>query len=113
MKYKEEGKKEMSVNLFSLLPETFDTQHAKEASQLQSQVLSTVTYILWGPIPQGHSLLIPLSIHPIVNAISQELLDGISSHVAQALTGTKGLTDLIWVVKGQGHVDLDYVWKET
>lgn len=38
MKYKEDGKKEMSINLYSLLPETIDTQHAKEASNLQSKV---------------------------------------------------------------------------
>lgn len=28
----------MKMNLYSLLPETLDTQHAKEASELQSQV---------------------------------------------------------------------------
>jgi len=39
VKYKEEGKKEMSVSLYSLLPETIDTRHAREAAHLQSQVL--------------------------------------------------------------------------
>lgn len=39
MKYKEEGKKEMSINLYSLLPATIDTQHAKELSDLQSEVV--------------------------------------------------------------------------
>lgn len=38
LKYREDGEKEMKVNLYSLLPETLDTQHAKEASELQSQV---------------------------------------------------------------------------
>lgn len=40
MKYKEDGKKEMSINLYSLLPETIDTQHAREVSTLQSEVFS-------------------------------------------------------------------------
>lgn len=39
LKYKEDGKKEMNMNLYSLLPDTLDTQHAKEQSQSQSQVL--------------------------------------------------------------------------
>lgn len=38
IKYKEEGRKEMSVNLYSLLPETAETQFAKEVSDLQSEV---------------------------------------------------------------------------
>lgn len=38
MKYKEDGKKEMSVNLYSVMPETINTQHAKEVSNLQSEV---------------------------------------------------------------------------
>lgn len=37
-KYKEEGKKEASISLYSLLPETMETQHAKEASELRSEV---------------------------------------------------------------------------
>lgn len=40
LKYKEDGKKEMNMNLYSLLPDTLDTQHAKEQSQSQSQVLT-------------------------------------------------------------------------
>ena len=43
VKYKEEGKKEMCVNLFSLLPETNDTLHAKQVSHLQSEVGYTHT----------------------------------------------------------------------
>ena len=39
MKYKEDGKKEMSINLYSVMPATIDTEHAKEASNLQSEVL--------------------------------------------------------------------------
>lgn len=38
MKYKEAGKKGVMSSLYSTLPETLETQHAKEASQLQSQV---------------------------------------------------------------------------
>ena len=38
IKYKEEGKKEMSVNLYGLVPDTLDIQHAKEAAELQSEV---------------------------------------------------------------------------
>jgi len=44
VKYKEDGKKEMSINLYSLLPETIDTQHAKEVSKLASQVTQTHSY---------------------------------------------------------------------
>lgn len=38
MKYKEAGKKAAMSSLYSTLPETLETQHAKEAAQLQSQV---------------------------------------------------------------------------
>ncbi|XP_035612335.1 nebulette-like [Oncorhynchus keta] len=37
-KYKEAGKQRFSTPLYSKLPETLETQHAKEASQLQSVV---------------------------------------------------------------------------
>lgn len=40
LKYKEEGKKDVSINLYSVLPETLETQHAREASALQSEVHS-------------------------------------------------------------------------
>ena len=43
-KYKEAGKKEASNSLYHLLPETLDTQHAKEAYQLQSEVRYTHTH---------------------------------------------------------------------
>ncbi|XP_042337070.1 nebulette-like, partial [Plectropomus leopardus] len=36
-KYKEAGKKELVNSLYSLLPETKDTQHAKEQTQLHSE----------------------------------------------------------------------------
>lgn len=42
-KYKEAGKKEASSSLYSKLPETLETQHAKEVAQLQSQVLTSQT----------------------------------------------------------------------
>ncbi|XP_036790825.1 uncharacterized protein LOC110535304 [Oncorhynchus mykiss] len=35
-KYKEAGKQQFSTLLYSKLPETLETQHAKDASQLQS-----------------------------------------------------------------------------
>lgn len=38
-KYKEEGKKEASISLYSILPETPETQRAREASELQSEVV--------------------------------------------------------------------------
>ena len=37
-KYKEAGKKELVKSLYSLLPETKETQHAKEQAQLYSEV---------------------------------------------------------------------------
>lgn len=42
-KYKEEGKKEAAISLYSILPETPETQHAREASELQSEVNLTVS----------------------------------------------------------------------
>lgn len=42
-KYKEEGKKEASMSLYSVLPETPETQHAREASELRSEVLMSGT----------------------------------------------------------------------
>ena len=41
VKYKEEGKQEMSSNLYSLLPETTETQLAKQLTEMQSEVLQT------------------------------------------------------------------------
>lgn len=41
IKYKEAVKKGETNSLYSTLPETLETQHAKEASQLQSQVSSS------------------------------------------------------------------------
>lgn len=38
-KYKEAGRKQVSSTLYSLLPETLETQHAKDATNLLSQVL--------------------------------------------------------------------------
>lgn len=40
-KYKEAGKKEVNTCLYSLLPETLETQHAKEAGELLSEVKSS------------------------------------------------------------------------
>lgn len=37
-KYKQEGKKQLVNSLYSLLPETSETQHAKELAQLYSEV---------------------------------------------------------------------------
>lgn len=40
VKYREASRKQASAALYHQLPETMETQHAKEASQLQSQVRS-------------------------------------------------------------------------
>lgn len=37
-KYKEDSKKQSSASLYHQLPETLETQHAKEAALLQNQV---------------------------------------------------------------------------
>lgn len=42
-KYKDASKKEMVKSLYSLLPHTKDTQHAKQQSQLHSQVRAKLT----------------------------------------------------------------------
>lgn len=42
-KYKKASKKDTSTSLYHRLPETLETQHAKEASQLQSQVCRNMT----------------------------------------------------------------------
>lgn len=44
-KYKK-GKEDLSSSLYSTLPETLDTLHAKEAAQLQSQVTRLQTFTL-------------------------------------------------------------------
>ena len=44
-KYKKAGKN-VSSSLYSVMPETMETQHAKQASLLQSQVLTTHTYCI-------------------------------------------------------------------
>ena len=44
VKYKEEGKRRASVSLYSTLAETPETQHAKEVSQLQSEVHTSYTH---------------------------------------------------------------------
>lgn len=42
-KYKEAGKKGVASSLYCTLPETLETRHAKEASQLHSEVNTTAT----------------------------------------------------------------------
>lgn len=42
-KYKEAGKKEANSCLYSLLPHTMETQHAKEAAELLSEVTLSST----------------------------------------------------------------------
>ena len=44
IRYEEEGRQEMNLSLFSLLPETMETQHAREASHLQSEVRGEHTH---------------------------------------------------------------------
>lgn len=46
-KYKEAGKKELVRSLYSLLPETKETQHAKELTQLYSEVDLTHNFLLF------------------------------------------------------------------
>lgn len=43
-KYKEEGRKQVSGALYSLLPETLETQHAKDATNLLNQVKDPPLY---------------------------------------------------------------------
>lgn len=43
-KYKQEGLKEASLSLYSVMPETLQTQHAREASELQSEVEKVLHY---------------------------------------------------------------------
>lgn len=45
-KYKEAGKKEANACLYSLLPHTMDTQHAKEAAELLSEVMCCFLVVL-------------------------------------------------------------------
>ena len=47
----------------------------------------------------------------LVNAISQESIDGISLNLAEVTTWTQGCTNDILVAKGQGHCDLRYFGK--
>ena len=47
VKYKEEGKKEMSENLYSLVPDAIDTQHAKELTEMQSEVGAEYSIFNW------------------------------------------------------------------
>lgn len=41
-KYKEDGKKELSKNLYSALPETTETQFVKQMSEIQSEVRTVI-----------------------------------------------------------------------
>ncbi len=43
-KYKKSGRQEAGSCLYSVMADTLDTQHAKQASQIQSQVLITHTH---------------------------------------------------------------------
>lgn len=45
-KYKEAGRKQASGALYSLLPETLETQHAKDVTNLLSQVKESLLYEL-------------------------------------------------------------------
>ncbi len=45
-KYKEAGKKEVKTCLYSLLPHTMETQHAKEAAELLSEVNLVFSFII-------------------------------------------------------------------
>lgn len=56
IKYREAGKQAASSCLYSKLPETMDTRHAKEASQLQSQVTCGARNTTQGAGRQSSSL---------------------------------------------------------
>lgn len=56
-KYKEEGKKEASFSLYSILAQTPETQRAREASELQSEVVRKYMYLLVDLGVKGHSCL--------------------------------------------------------
>lgn len=43
IKYKQAGKQQMASSLYSTLPETLETKHAKEVTELQSEVSPRVT----------------------------------------------------------------------
>lgn len=45
VKYKEAGKKEASSSLYHQLPETLETQHVKEVTELQSEVHTSIIHI--------------------------------------------------------------------
>lgn len=45
VKYKEAGKKEASSSLYHQLPETLETQHVKEVTELQSKVHTSIIHI--------------------------------------------------------------------
>lgn len=47
LKYKEDGRKEASLSLYAVLPVTMETQRAKEASSLQSQVRRRAPAWFW------------------------------------------------------------------
>lgn len=55
-KYKEVGKKELVNCLYSLLPETKDTLHAKEQTQLHSEVQNNLQ-LLSGDTSQCYTVL--------------------------------------------------------
>lgn len=62
IKYREAGKQAASSCLYSKLPETMDTRHAKEASQLQSQVTCGAHDITEGVGQQFNSFWTTLSV---------------------------------------------------
>ena len=59
MKYKQ-GKKETSSSLFSTLPETLETLHAKEASELQSEVKTPAAHLTH---THTHAFIPPVCFH--------------------------------------------------
>lgn len=52
MKYREAGRQQAGGSLYSVMAETLDTRHAKEVSQIQSQVAITHAHMT----PQGRGL---------------------------------------------------------
>lgn len=61
MKYKQ-GKKETSSSLYSTLPETLETLHAREASELQSEVRTPAAHLTHTHLTHTH--LTHTYVHP-------------------------------------------------
>ena len=63
--------------------------------------------LVWNSLqPWQEALCFQVVHYILINTISQECLEGISSNLAQTSTWIQGSTDQILVVKGQGHREI-------